>query len=67
MKVRKLTISCSRPRRAAHRELATPPPEGREIPLWEEGRERLYYQLGQGRRIQSQIAEAVEIALSYLY
>ena len=48
MKVRKLTISCSRPTRAAHREPATPPPEGREIPLWEEGGERVYYQLRQG-------------------
>ena len=36
MKVRKLTISCSRPIEAAHREPATPPPppEGREIPPW---------------------------------
>ena len=49
MKVRKLTIRCSRPTRAAHREPATPPPEGREMPLWEEEGERLYYQLGQGR------------------
>ena len=67
MKVRKLTISCSRPTRAAHRELATPPPEGREMPLW--GRKRaalLPYSWDREGRIQSQTAEAVELALSYL-
>jgi len=41
MKVRNLTISCSRPTGAAHRELATPPPppKGREIPPWKKEEE----------------------------
>jgi len=36
-----LTISCSRPIGAAHRELATPPPppEGREISPWKKEEE----------------------------